>query len=173
MMNIQLRPTQALATQFVLPEAPTIKTKSQQLWQRRAIRIGHFDLVLKHEPVMELLRNPAIYPLPFAPSACAGLINRRGSLIPIFDWLGDFGVAPQEQNFTNILVLGSDTDAVAIAITEVLEQLSEPGGVSLSRADVQDLPPSIRRAITGIIQRQGKLYFQLDHEALLGAVFQN
>ena len=172
-MNIQLRPTQALSTQFVLPDAPAVESTAQEVWRRRAIRIGHFDLVLKNEPVMELLKEPAVFPLPFAPSACAGLLNRRGSLIPVFDWLADFGVPQQERKLTDVLVLGADADAVGIAISEVLEQLSAVGGVTVSKADVQHLPPSIRQAVEGIIQHQGKLYFQLDHEALLGSILQN
>ncbi len=173
-MNLHLRPTQALSTQFILPNASeSQKASQQQIWRRRALRIGRFDLVLKHEPAMELLREPRIYPLPFAPASCVGLINRRGNLIPVFDWQNDFDVIEEELSHANVLVLGRENNAVAIVISEVLEQLSIQGEIDFTLANGQDLPASLSRAIDGIIQHQGKLYFQLDHEMVLKQITPN
>ncbi len=162
-----LSPTQALRTPFVLPDLAPTSANKEQAWRRRVFRIGRFDLVLKTEPLMELLRDPKIYPLPFAPAQCVGLINRRGGLIPVFDWQAEFLVPENERSQANVLVLGEGPEALALVIGEVLHQISISGEIDFSTDGAQDLPAPISGSIEGIIQHQGKLYFRVDHEKLI------
>lgn len=52
---------------------------------RFCYRIGQHTLLLETAIMAEVLMSQTIYPLPFAPDWCAGLVSLRGDLFPVMD----------------------------------------------------------------------------------------
>lgn len=52
---------------------------------RFCYRIGSHAILLEPDMRAEVLTSPTIYPVPFAPGWCAGLISLRGDLYPVID----------------------------------------------------------------------------------------
>lgn len=48
-------------------------------------RVGDFRLLLETDVRAELLTQDSVYPVPFAPSWCSGLMGLRGELYPVVD----------------------------------------------------------------------------------------
>lgn len=62
-----------------------MQTSSESVASRFYYRIGAHSILLEAEIRAEVLSGQVIYPLPFAPAWCAGLISLRGELYPIVD----------------------------------------------------------------------------------------
>lgn len=52
---------------------------------RFCYRIGQHSVLLESGILAEVLSNPAIYPIPFAPEWCAGFVSLRGDLFPVIN----------------------------------------------------------------------------------------
>jgi purine-binding chemotaxis protein CheW len=55
--------------------------------------------------VQEVLRAVTVSPLPRAPSAILGVINLRGTLVPVFDIRGRFGLRRRALRLTDALIV--------------------------------------------------------------------
>ncbi len=53
--------------------------------QQFCYRIGTHTILLEPEMRAEVLTAPTLYPVPFAPGWCCGLISLRGDLYPVID----------------------------------------------------------------------------------------
>ena len=62
-----------------------MQTSSESGVSRFYYRIGTHSILLEAEIRAEVLSGQVIYPLPFSPAWCAGLISLRGELYPIID----------------------------------------------------------------------------------------
>jgi purine-binding chemotaxis protein CheW len=163
-----LSPAQLLPAAFDLPAVARAAEPASAV-RRRAFRIGRFDLVLRDESRMELVSAPDLYPLPFAPAACSGLINLRGALIPLFDWREALGEEAQERTYARVLILGAGREMAALAVSEILAQVAIAEVVPWRDAGAE-IPQPFRGAITASVQVESRVYFQLDLRALLGGV---
>src|SRR5438105_14301136 len=77
-------PSQAL-TGMARP-APLSETHvSRKETVRFGYCIGALNFLVKEEVLSEVLRAPAIYPIPNVPRALCGYVNRQGALIPVWD----------------------------------------------------------------------------------------
>lgn len=107
-----------------------------------------FSLDIAH--VREIRRWSAVTPLPHAPKEVLGVMNLRGSVIPIYDLSARFGLGPTPENPRNVVVvatIGSQTVGLLVeAVSEIL---------SVGRASIQETPDlrsdATRDSITGII----------------------
>jgi chemotaxis signal transduction protein len=52
---------------------------------RFCYRVGQHSVLLESGMMAEVLVNQTLYPVPFAPDWCAGLISLRGDLFPVID----------------------------------------------------------------------------------------
>ncbi len=52
---------------------------------RFCYRVGQHAVLLESGMMTEVLVNQTVYPVPFAPEWCAGLISLRGDLFPVID----------------------------------------------------------------------------------------
>jgi chemotaxis signal transduction protein len=62
-----------------------MQTSSATLASRFCYHIGAHTVLLETEIRAEVLGGQTLYPMPFAPAWCAGLISLRGELYPIID----------------------------------------------------------------------------------------
>lgn len=68
---------QARSVQTVVPNNMTVS--------RFCYRIGVHSILLEAGLVAEVLTSQTVYPLPFSPDWCAGLVSLRGDLFPVVD----------------------------------------------------------------------------------------
>lgn len=100
--------------------------------------------------VREIRRWTAVTPLPHAPSEVLGVMNLRGSVIPIYDLAARFGLVRTPDNGRNVVVIAShETQIVGLLVESVSEILS------VTRDRIQETPDlrwdSSRQSITGVI----------------------
>ena len=107
-----------------------------------------FSLDITH--VREIRRWTAVTPLPHAPKEVLGVMNLRGSVIPIYDLSARFGLGPTPESPRNVVVVAMiDGQTVGLLVEAVSEILS------VQRSQIQDTPDvrsdSARQSITGVI----------------------
>lgn len=124
-----------------------------------------FSINITH--VREIRRWSPVTPLPNAPLEVLGVMNLRGSVIPIYDLAARFGLPPTQESPRNVIVVamhGSQT--VGLLVEAVSEILSVP------RDRIQDTPDirseNARQSITGVITIEDGMTRVID----LGAVIQ-
>jgi purine-binding chemotaxis protein CheW len=116
--------------------------------------------------VREIIRMQDITKVPGAPPFVEGIINLRGSVIPVVDLRKRFALEVSERNRDNrILVVdigGQDIGVVVDAVTEVLRIAGdsvEPPSAVITTADSVYL--------LGIVKLEGRLVILLDLEKVL------
>lgn len=100
--------------------------------------------------VREIRRWSPVTPLPHAPAEVLGVMNLRGSVIPIYDLAARFGLAPTAENPRNVIVVAMhDNQVLGLLVEAVSEILSVP------RSQIQETPDvrsdSARQSVTGVI----------------------
>lgn len=84
--------------------------------------IGQYHFLIKKLTQAEIIDNTTIYPIPKSHTSLRGLINSRGSLIPVFDLKVFLNLENSEKE--HILVLGKEENAVAILTDSLPSQPS-------------------------------------------------
>lgn len=107
-----------------------------------------FSLDITH--VREIRRWTAVTPLPHAPQEVLGVMNLRGSVIPIYDLSARFGLGPTPEAPRNVVVVAMiHNQTIGLLVQAVSEILS------VRRDCIQDTPDirseSTRQCITGVV----------------------
>ncbi|MCM8813027.1 MAG: chemotaxis protein CheW [Candidatus Omnitrophica bacterium] len=119
--------------------------------------------------VQEVVRVPRITPVPQMPEFCLGVINIRGSIMPVFDLRKKFHLDVKEFDAkTKILVVIVDGVMISLVVDEVLEKLK------LNAAAVDPAPiikmKMEKEAVEGIGKVNGRmiviLFLPKIHEAI-------
>ena len=77
--------------------------------------------------IREIIRVPKLAPLPRALPFVEGVINLRGSVIPVVDLRKRFGVPPSEQTESaRLLILSIAGQPLALMVDEVTEMITIP-----------------------------------------------
>lgn len=100
--------------------------------------------------VREIRRWSPVTPLPHAPAEVLGVMNLRGSVIPIYDLATRFGLTPTAENARNVIVVAMHgTQVLGLLVEAVSEILSVP------RSAIQETPDlrsgGARQSVTGVI----------------------
>ena len=117
--------------------------------------------------VREIRRWSAVTPLPHAPAEVLGVMNLRGSVIPIFDLAVRFGLDRTPDNPRNVVVIAAhEAQTVGLLVESVSEILS------VARDRIQETPDlrsdNARQSIIGVIPVDDGMTRIID----LGAVIQ-
>lgn len=100
--------------------------------------------------VREIRRWTSATSLPHAPSEVLGVMNLRGSVIPIYDLAVRFGLQPTRDNGRNVVVVAQHEDKIVGLLVESVSEI-----LSVSRDRIQETPDlrseSLRENITGVI----------------------
>jgi len=117
--------------------------------------------------VREIRRWSPVTPLPHAPAEVLGVMNLRGSVIPIYDLAARFGLPPTVENPRNVIVVAMHHQQVLGLLVEAVSEI-----LSVPRAQIQDTPDvrcdSARQTVTGVITVDDGMTRVID----LGAVVQ-
>ena len=129
---------------------------------------GEQSFSIEITQVREIRRWSPVTALPHAPQEVLGVMNLRGSVIPIYDLAARFGLGQTKENPRNVIVVamhGAQTVGLLVeAVSEIL---------SVSRDQIQETPEirseMARQSITGVIQIENGMTRVID----LGAVLQH
>jgi len=107
-----------------------------------------FSIDIAH--VREIRRWSPVTPLPHAPAEVLGVMNLRGSVIPIYDLAARFGLPPTEENARNVIVVAMHEQQVLGLLVEAVSEI-----LSVSRDRIQETPDvrsdAARASVTGVI----------------------
>ncbi len=131
---------------------------------RRGFRIGSLNLLVQEGTVCEILDLPPVARVPNTAPWLCGLVNRRGSVIPVYDlMLLLFG-----ENKTNrsgrLLVIGQG-EASAGVIVQALPTLETFNAEDRAEA-VTNLPRGLREYVINCFMKDGAEWFEFAHEQL-------
>lgn len=100
--------------------------------------------------VREIRRWGPITPIPHAPLGVLGVMNLRGSVIPIYDLAARLGLPPTAENPRNVIVVAMNGDEIIGLLVETVSKI-----ISVVRDTIQDIPElrsdATRQSITGLI----------------------
>ena len=116
--------------------------------------------------VREIRRWSPVTALPHAPNEVLGVMNLRGSVIPIYDLAARFGLGQTPENPRNVIVVamhgGQTVGLLVEAVSEIL---------SVSRDQIQETPDirseMARQSITGVIPIEAGMTRVIDLGAVL------
>jgi len=123
--------------------------------------------------IQEVVHIVNITPIPQMPDFCQGVINSRGSVIPLFDLRKKFGLAHQEVNEdTSVLVASVEGTTISIIVDEVLDNV---------RFDSRNIDPAPsvamsieRECVQGLGEMEGRMIIILDliklHEFIMSDI---
>lgn len=133
-------------------------------WQFVVFRLEGQRYALHLSQVERVVSMVAVSPLPETPAVVAGVINYRGSVVPVFDLRPRFGFPPREFGLSDHLLLGrTSRRMLALPVDEVLGVNEVPVEDTLAPST---LLPGVGY-VTGIVALADGLLFIHDLEALL------
>lgn len=129
-------------------------------------RLGAEEYGVPVDAATAVIRPVAPTPLPGSPSFCRGVINHRGSVIPVVDMRLRFGMGEPTTAPAHLLVLETVDGAVGLLADRVSEVLE------VETAAVQPAPPDIGGSrpdgVRGLANLGKRLVVLLDVASLAG-----
>ncbi len=117
------------------------------------------------ENAIEVVRPPAITPLPGAPRGVLGLMNLRGQVLPVMD-LRPVLQLSADASLPTAVVVGGKQGPVAVLVSEVGEV--EKIDRSQLVATPVSLSAELRRIVTAVAVMPDRLLHRLEAAALVG-----
>ena len=133
------------------------------------MRLASEDYGIDITHVREIIRMQNITEVPQAPAFVEGIINLRGSVIPVVDLRKRFGVEASEQSEeTRIVVVDVRQHTVGLVVDGVTEVITAP---EKSIEPVGNLAAaSMTSELRGIVNLPEKLIILINMESLLGGI---
>ena len=118
--------------------------------------------------VQEIKGFSAITPIPNTPSYIKGVMNLRGTIIPVVDLRSKFGMSEAEYNqFTVIIVVTVGTKVMGVIVDAVSDVLNIP------KSDIQETPDFgaqvEARFISGMAKAREKLVVLVDIDKVVNS----
>ena len=135
--------------------------------QYLTFRLGQEEYGVEILKVQEIKGYSAVTPVPNTPAYVRGVMNLRGTIVPVVDLRAKFAMAEAEYNqFTVIIVLTVGTKVMGLIVDAVSDVLNIP------KADIQATPDFgaqvDARFISGMAKAGEKLVVLLDIDTVLG-----
>ena len=151
------------------PGTSGTQTEEQATEQLVVLRLGDEDYGVEITHVREIIRMQNITEVPQAPAGVEGIINLRGSVIPVVDLRQRFGMAITDSSpETRIVVVDAEDQTVGLVVDAVTEVITvgtssiEPVGNLAAAAASSDL--------RGIVNLPDTLIILISLERLLSSV---
>jgi len=140
-----------------------------QTEQLVVIRLANEDYGVDITFVREIIRMQNITKVPQAPPYVEGIINLRGSVIPVIDLRSRFGLEPREESAdTRIVVVDVNDTTVGLVVDGVTEVTTIPESAiePVSNLAAASLSADLR----GIVNLPEKLIILINLSSLIGAI---
>jgi twitching motility protein PilI len=154
-----LKPSASL-TRFIPNETLETGNVRSMAPPRFGVRVGDIGLLVPEGMHSEVVEEARLYPLPTAPLWFRGLINLRGTLVPVFNLSVLFQMVEPDPKVTNLLVLNTDEQALGFLIDglpvtlDITQRLEHP---SL-------LPPILRDHTQRVYLQDGGIWVEIDFD---------
>lgn len=122
-------------------------------------RVGRQAYALPLHLVLQVVRLPALTVVPGAPPSLCGLLNLRGTFVPVLDGRTLLGEPHSAGLESQVLVLGSGTPTLSLLVDEVDAVRRFPAESFSAFADGSAM-------IVGLLRDRGESVVLLDPEAL-------
>lgn len=122
---------------------------------------------VKIEHVTEIVGVQKIIQVPDVPSYVKGVINLRGSVIPVIDIRMRFNMAVRAYDDRTVIIVLEHQNIKTGLIVDGVNDVTEISSEEISSPPQQGA--STKSSITGVGQKQDNIYFLLDVAALLYA----
>ena len=137
--------------------------------QYLTFRLGQEEYGVEILKVQEIKGYSTVTPIPNMPDYLKGVMNLRGTIVPIVDLRAKFAMAQADHNqFTVIIVVTVGTKVMGLLVDAVSDVLNIPKG------DVQPTPDFggqvDARYINGMAKTGDKLVVLLDIDRVMGGV---
>jgi purine-binding chemotaxis protein CheW len=126
-------------------------------------RCGEQVFAVEAAVVREIIAAPASTRIPGAPAAVQGLVNVRGTLVPVVDTATAIGLEAEGARGSLVLVERNGR-TVALAVDEVLDLVTVPSDALGDRAQLPGVRPDLVRAVGAVA---GHDFVHLATDALL------
>lgn len=131
---------------------------------REGFRVGELRLAIRYQDGSELIDLPPVYLLPRAPAWFRGMANLHGTLVPVFDPAGLFGVAHDAAAKPMLLVLGHGDAKAGLVIDGLPLRLRLAAAERIEDAAV---PPSLAGCVSHAYWSGGLDWMDLQVDDLL------
>ena len=98
-------------------------------------RLAEQDYALDIMSVREIRGWTNTTPLPHAPSFMKGVINLRGTVLPVMDLADRLGLPAREQNDRNVIIVVSQNDTITGLLVDAVSDI-----ITLTDEDLQTPP---------------------------------
>lgn len=116
--------------------------------------------------VVEIRGWSASTRLPHAPGHVLGMINLRGSVLPVIDFAARLGMGPTESNAASVVIVVEIGSRVAgLMVDAVCDIFSLGEGMLLPTPDVGD--PGVHEFVRGVITNGGDIITLLSLDAVI------
>ena len=133
---------------------------------RYAARLGDYGILLPEDTVSEVLDRAEIYPIPNTAPWFEGLINLRGTVVPVFDLRKLFNSAPIPGERQMLLVIDKGETALGIAIDGV----PVPAPECTPMDQRPPLPEVLKKFTTSAFERGDQIWLQVDLKGLVSSL---
>jgi purine-binding chemotaxis protein CheW len=135
--------------------------------QLATFRVGPEDYALDIMQIREIVNPLPVRAVHNAPAFVEGLIELRGTVIPVIDLRKRFGLEPTAATRrTKFVVVNHKGRAVALIVDEV-------GVLRVPEKEIRDAPGYVSNGsgayFSGVVSRDGKLYLVLEIGEMLGS----
>ena len=127
-------------------------------------RSGGQVLAVDAGDVREIIAAGVATRIPGAARAIRGLVNVRGTLVPVVDMADAVGLAGVNGSAGTLVIVERNAKPVALAVDEVLDLVTVPEGALDDRASLPGVRPDLVRAVGSA---GGHSFVQLATDALL------
>jgi purine-binding chemotaxis protein CheW len=104
------------------------------------------------EQVVEVVRMVAVTPVPDAPPWLAGVINLRGTLIPMIDLRPRFGAAPTEIDPSHVFLVAQVHGRTAGVMADLVEDVVQLDGTAVEHGQADgEVMGALARSTTGAV----------------------
>ena len=124
---------------------------------------GEYAIDLRH--VQEVKCWSAITPIPNAPPHIKGVMNLRGTIVPIIDLRARFAMPETEYGRSAVIIMVKVDGKVQGLVVDAVSDVVNLGGTNVHPPP--DLDGVASRLITGMVQREETLVTVLDLAAVL------
>ena len=109
---------------FSIAQAEDQAEEYKEVQQFVCFKLADEEYALDIHYVQEVIRVHQITPVPQMPAFCLGVINIRGTVMPVFDLRRLFHLQEREfDSLTKILVATVDNVAISMIVDEILENV--------------------------------------------------
>lgn len=124
--------------------------------------VGGLGFLISPEVLCEVLKEFVVYPIPSTKQWMHGLVNLRGSLIPVYDLSMLLGLSSEPMKHDNLLIIDKGYEAVGILIDSLPKQCDMRGWAELS--SIPKLPAGLSDCVSDAYSKDDVMWLGFKHK---------